>query len=100
MDSTENLQKTSLILFIIVGLTHILSGLFVANGYLIRESNLVNQILDIPFLVIGLTYLGSSIKLGLQKTSKYPESLDAIMIIIGIIIILAVIGINLFFPNV
>lgn len=100
MDSTENIQKTSLILFIIVGLTHILSGLFVANGYLIRESNLVNQILDIPFLIIALTYLGSSIKLGLQKNNKYLESLDAIMIIIGIIIVLTVIGINLFFPNV
>jgi hypothetical protein len=98
--SLENTQKVSLVFFITIGLAHILSGMFVANGFMIREANLVNQALDIPFIVAALVYLYASVKISLLKAEKYPPVLDTVFIIGGIIIILGMISLNLLLPNI
>ena len=99
MGNLENLRKVSLVFFIITGLIHILSGLFVANGYFIRPANFINQALDIPFIITAMLYFYSSLKSELLKTEKYPPVLDTIFIILGFAVIIAIIGINLFLPN-
>lgn len=99
MSPLHNIQKVSLIFFTIIGLAHIVSGLFVANGYFIRPANFLNQALDIPFIVAAMLYFYSSLKINLLKEEKYPPVLDTIFVILGFGVIIAIIGINLFLPN-
>lgn len=99
MSPLHNIQKVSLVFFAAIGLAHIVSGLFVANGYAIRQANIINQALDIPFIIAAMLYFYSSLKLGLLKAEKYPPVLDTVFVILGFAVIIAIIGINLFLPD-
>lgn len=99
MSPLHNIQKVSLVFFAAIGFTHIVSGLFVANGYIIGTANTINQALDIPFIIAAMLYFYSSLKLGLLKVEKYPSALDTVFVILGFAVIITVIGINLFLPD-
>ncbi len=55
--------------------------------------------MDIPFVITGLLYGFSSIRLKLTDTNKNHKTLDIILICVMIIALVALIIINLFIPD-
>jgi hypothetical protein len=97
MKTAENIKKVALIFFIVLGLTHILSGLMLSNSYLMPTSLVVNRILDIPFAMSALIY-------GLSATyeeinEKHHKTANIIFIAISILVFCVLIYINFFVPD-
>lgn len=95
----RNIQKISLVFFIIIGLTHITSNLMISNKLYLEVANLLSRIMDIPFIATGLLYGFSSLRLALANDDKTHTILDTTLISIGSIILLAAIIINIFFKD-
>lgn len=95
MNTLKNVQKISLVFFIILGLSHIVSGLMAANNYYPGIMNTTNKILDIPFAVAAILYGASTFKLSFQD----HKLLNAIMIIGIILVLAALVYINFFVPD-
>ena len=94
----ENLKKVALLIFIFIGLAHIISGLMVSNGYLPTISLTINRVLDIPFAMTALIYAFATLHTGIPETKRKPASMAFIAISILIFIILAYI--NFLVPDV
>jgi hypothetical protein len=95
--TAENLKKVSLVLFIILGLVHIVSGLMFSSGYLLPLSMITNRVLDIPFAMTGLIYAFMTLYLNIdEKSRKLP---GFIFIGISLLIFIVLIYINLFIPD-
>ena len=99
METLKNIKKVSILFFIVIGILHIGSSLFIANNLYLKESILVNKTLDIPFIVTGLIYGLTSLRLSLAKQEKSHRILDAVLAATVIVIFLALIAINLFVPD-
>lgn len=99
LETTKNLQKVSLIFFIIVGIAHIGSSLMIANDYFPKQSILVNRTIDIPFIIVALAYGLSSLKLSIAKYHKTSVALDVLFTGIFILIMLAAFYINFLVPD-
>ena len=100
METIRNIKKIALIFFITTGLLHLLSGLFYLNGYYIKYTYILYQVLDTPFLLSAVVYGLASLKLWLSDEKKSTNVvLDTVLIIIAIIVILSAIYINLFVPD-
>jgi hypothetical protein len=99
MKTIENIKKITLIFFIITGLAHLGSSIFIANGLHLKIAELINKSLDIPFIITGLIYGLSSLRLSLVDPKKPHKILDRIIILIIIVILLGLIAINIFLPD-
>lgn len=55
--------------------------------------------MDIPFAITGLIYALSSLRLNLTNPDHDHKILDIILICVIIVILLGLIGINLFLPD-
>ena len=97
MKTAENLKKVSLLLFIVLGLAHILSGLMMTNSYFLPLSFIVNHVLDIPFAMIALIYGLSSIRVGLKDGSH--KAVNILFIVLSLLIFAGLIYINVFVPD-
>lgn len=97
MKTAENIQKVALVLFILLGTTHIISGLMLANGYFMPTSLVVNRVLDIPFAMMAVIYAFMTLYTGMdEKSRKVP---GIIFITLSLLIFLLLIYINLFIPD-
>lgn len=96
-NSTANLKKVSLILFIILGLTHILSGFLMTSSIGLPSTLIINHVLSIPFAMTALIYGLSSIKTGLKEGDH--KTITTVMITLSLLIFAALIYINLFVPD-
>jgi uncharacterized membrane protein len=97
MKTAENIKKVALIFFVVLGLTHILSGLMLSDSYALPTSLVVNRILDIPFAMSALLY-------GLAATyeeinEKHHKTANIIFIVISILVFCVLIYINFFIPD-
>ncbi|MBU0667694.1 hypothetical protein KJ951_01240 [Patescibacteria group bacterium] len=97
MKTAENIKNVALILFIILGITHITSGLMLSNGYFMPTSMIINRVLDIPFAMTALIYAFMTIYTGIDEKSRKIPSI--VMIIITLLIFLTLLYINLFIPD-
>jgi hypothetical protein len=97
--TAKNLQEVSFYLFFTLGITHILSGLLLANQFYITSSWLVNRLLDIPFLITTLCYIYASLKLHLLKEKIYSHTTDLIFATVFFIIGFTVFLADLIFSN-
>lgn len=97
METIENIKKVALVLFVILGITHIVSGLMFSNGYLKEISFILNRSLDIPFAMTAVIYATSGIYLNSSEKSKKP--LGIALIIISLLIFILLIYINLLIPD-
>ncbi len=97
MKTVENIKKIALVLFIILGLTHIVSGLMFSNGYLLPISFILNRSLDIPFAMTAVIYAGSAIYT--KTPDKIKKITGAGLIIISLLIFILLIYINLLVPD-
>lgn len=97
MKTIENLKNVALVLFIILGLTHIVSGLMFTNGYIKELSFILNRSLDIPFAMTAVIYAGSGIYLNSSEKTRKP--LGVALILISLLIFILLIYINLLIPD-
>jgi hypothetical protein len=97
MKTAENIKKVALLFFIVLGATHILSGLMFSNGYFTPTSLIVNRVLDIPFAMSALIYGLSAIYCGFGE--KGNKVVNIILIIFSVFVFLLLIYINFLIPD-
>ncbi|MFH1298395.1 MAG: hypothetical protein ABII07_01085 [Patescibacteria group bacterium] len=95
----ENINKISFLFFAILGTTHILSMLMLANNCLPQAANLLFRTLDLPFLLSTLIYGGSALQLSLRKIGLHGKILSLILIILLSAIFALTLYLNFFFPD-
>lgn len=93
----SNIKKLALIFFILIGGSHILSGLMTSNGYFLPLSNDINKVLDIPFAMTALLYGFTSIEI--RKDNPQKKVYYVIMAGISVLLFLSLIYINLILPD-
>lgn len=96
METIKNIKKVSLIFFVITGFLHLGSSVFIANNAALKTAEIINKTMDIPFILTGLLYGFSSLRINLSDPEKNHKTLDIVLISVIIVILLAVIGINIF----
>jgi len=99
METLSNIKKVSLLFFIVIGLLHIGSSLFIANDMYLKEAIILNRTLDIPFVITSLIYGLSSLRIALARKEKTHRMLDAVLAGTIIVIFIVLIGVNLFVPD-
>lgn len=97
MKTSDNLKKVALILFITIGLTHIVSGLMMSNNYLPDITFIINRSLDIPFAMTGLIYAFTVIYGGTGENKKGLAKI--VFIAISILIFLLLLYVNFLIPD-
>ena len=100
MKTIENIKKVSLIFFIITGIAHLGSSILIANDLFIKEATIAHKIMDIPFILTGLLYAFSSLRIALTKPEKNHKKLDILLIAIIILVLIGIIIINLLIPDI
>lgn len=99
MQTIENFKKVSLLLFIFLGTLHLTTNVFIANDLWVEKSYIINRILDIPFILTGLIYALSSLRMKLTDPERKHKTLDILFIIIIMVTLVGLMAINLFVPT-
>lgn len=99
MTTAENIKKVSLIFFVITGLMHLGSSIMIANEMYLKETLIVNKIMDIPFILTGLAYGFSSLRCTLTDPREKHKVLDVIFIAIIVLALIGLLALNIFFPD-
>ena len=100
VETTKNLHKVCLLLFLILGALHLASSLMIVNGYFLAESTLVNRTMDIPLILSGIGYGFTSLKLNLSQNNIFQKILNGIIILLSLGIISLLVYINFFLPDI
>lgn len=95
----KNINETSFYFFVILAITHILSGLMYVNEIIPKGSWLINRLLDVPFLIVSLIYFFSLLKLFLMKSGNYSRLADITFAIIGGVLVIFTLFFDILFPN-
>jgi len=96
-DALKTLRQVSLIFFVILGGTHILTGLFSSQSLFLPISNIVNRILDIPFAIIATIFGLSQVRLNSESPTR--KLYFILMIIISLLVLGLLLYINLLIPD-
>lgn len=100
MNTLKNIQKVSLIFFVVLGLAHIVSGLMAENNYSEAIATIINKTLDIPFAFVALIYGAVSLKLSIAREDTKNTILNVVLLLGIIGIIGTLIYINFFIPDI
>jgi hypothetical protein len=93
----ENIKKVALVLFIILGMVHIIAGLMFSNGYLLPYSFIANRSLDIPFGMTAIIYAATHIY---TKTGEKAQKIAGVgLVTVSLLIFVLLIYINLFITD-
>src|SRR5690606_33661296 len=93
LKTAENIKKVALVLFVILGILHILSGLMFANEYLLPTSMIINRVLDIPFAMMAVIYGFMNMYTNMDENSRKIPGIA--FLVISVIIFVLLIYINL-----
>jgi len=96
----SNIKKVALAFFITTGLFHLGSSMFIANEYYLKQSFIINRTMDIPFLLTGLIYALTSLRISLTDPEKDHKTLDIFLSSIIMLTLIVLIIINLAFDNI
>lgn len=96
-DSLRTLRQVSLVFFFLLGTTHIVTGLLASENLFLPLSNLINRVLDIPFVIIAVIYGLSHARLETDSSFKKPYLI--IMTIITLLVLGLLLYINLFLAD-
>lgn len=99
MNTILHIKKVALIFFVVTGLLHLGSTIFIANDLFLKESSILNKVMDIPFIITGMLYGLASLRLSLADPSKEHKTLDISLLSLIILTLIALIAINVFIPN-
>jgi len=92
--TAENINKVSFIFFAILGVTHLLSMLMLANNYMPTIAEIIYKTLDLPFLLSALIYGSSAFQLGLYKIGLHSRILTIILISLSTAIFVTALYLN------
>lgn len=95
MNTLLNIKKVSLIFFIIIGILHLGSSMLIANNVFPQISYIVNKTMEIPFILTGMIYGLSSLRISFFDQENQHKILDIFMISLIIIVLIALIVVNL-----
>ena len=96
----QNIKKVTLVFFIITGLAHLGSSVLIANNIYLKTAFIINKTMDIPFILTGLIYGFTSLRLSLTNPSSKHKTLDIILIAIIMLALAGLIAINIIFPDI
>ncbi len=99
MKTIENIKKVSLVFFILTGVAHFTSSIFIANSLYLKETLIINKIMDIPFLITGMIYAMASLRLGFSDHEKDHRKMDIALLVIIVLTLIGLILINLVLPD-
>lgn len=99
MKTIENIKKVSLAFFIITGLIHLGTSILIANSLFMKYSSITNKVMDIPFIITGMIYGLSSLRISLTNPEKSHKTLDISFIIITLIVLIGLLAINIVIPT-
>lgn len=94
-----NVQKISLLIFMFLGATHILAGVFIQKEAFPTVSTFIYRSFDIPFLLSAILYGFSSLYLHLSSEENPNVFLAITLGFITLILLSASIYINFFIPD-
>lgn len=99
MNTIINIKKVALVFFVITGLLHLGSSILIANELYIKPAFILNKTMDIPFIITGLIYGLSSLRLTFTNPNHEHKTLDIILICVIIVVLLGLVAVNLFVPD-
>ena len=99
MKTFENIKKIALIFFVITGIAHFGSSVLIANELYLKEASIINKTMDFPFILTGLVYGLSSLRLSFANPEKDHKKLDIFLGVIVIIVLIGLVIINLVLPD-
>ncbi|MBD3330038.1 hypothetical protein GF354_00740 [Candidatus Peregrinibacteria bacterium] len=100
METIQNIKKVSLVFFIVSGLIHLSSAMLLANEIAVKYAFIVNKIMDIPFIITGMVYGLSSIRLKLFDPEKDHKIVDTAFLVVTILTMVGLLTINLVLPSI
>ncbi|MBL4694771.1 hypothetical protein JKY72_05380 [Candidatus Gracilibacteria bacterium] len=95
----DNIKKVSLVFFIVTGLIHFSANILLSNTLFLEEASVISKITDIPFLLTGLIYGLSSLRIAFTDTEKSHKKLDIFLFSTIIVALLILIIVNIFIPD-
>jgi len=95
MSLYEQIRKISLIFFVVIGLSHFITGLLFVNGYYREITGVTNRVLFIPFVLALFSYLYSGVKSEENNNSK----LAILILIVGLLVIIGTVALEIFLPD-
>jgi succinate dehydrogenase hydrophobic anchor subunit len=99
MKTIENIKKVALAFFIITGLIHLGTSILIANDLFMKYSSIANKVMDIPFIITGMIYGLSSLRISLTNPEKSHKTMDISFIIITLIVLIGLLAINIVIPT-
>jgi len=99
MNTFINIKKVSLIFFIAVGIIHLGSSMLLANNVYSQISYIINKTMEIPFILTGMIYGLSSLRISFFNPENPHKILDIFLISLIITVLIALVIINLAIPT-
>lgn len=104
LETGINLQKISFLLFLGIGIIHILSGLILENNATSNSSTtkwafIVERSFDIPFIFLSLLYGFSSLYVQFSSREKPNFTLATVLFTTVLIIFSSIIYVNFFIQD-
>ncbi len=99
METIQNIKKVSLIFFVITGILHFGSSIFIANLLYLKQAIIINKTIDIPFIITGLIYGAAAFRETMTKGNSQHKILDLTLISIIIVVLISLIAVNLIVPD-
>jgi len=96
-DQLKALRQVSLLFFMVIGIAHLLTGLFINQNLLMPISNIINKALDIPFALIAVIFGLSQTKI--DPTSPRRKIYYIFMMVISLLVLGILLYINLLVPD-
>lgn len=100
MKTIENIKKIALVFFVLTGIAHFGSSILIANELYLKEASIVNKVMDFPFILTGLVYGLSSLRLSFANPEKNHKKLDIFLALIVIVVLIGLVIINLVLPDI
>lgn len=98
-NTLDNIKKVSLLFFVATGLIHFSANILITNALFLKEASIISKVTDIPFLLTGLIYGLSSLRITFTNTEEQHKKLDIFVFSIIIATLLVLIFINIFVPD-
>jgi len=98
-EKTRSLQKIAIIFFITSGVLHLGSSILLAGNILTNAASLFHKTMDIPFILSGLIYALTSLRLRFTDENSNHKTLDIVGVSVIILALIALLAINIFFAD-
>ncbi len=99
INTIKTTKNIALIFFAITGILHLGSTIFINNNFFLKEAFIMNKTMDVPFIITGLIYGFTSLRLSLTDSSKPHKTLDIVLISLIGIFLIGLILLKLLVPN-